>query len=36
MSGLCLSINPRTAMVKIYVALVGSPDGLVSCCRIGA
>jgi hypothetical protein len=36
MSGFCFSISPSSAVVKMYVALVGSPEGLESCCLIGA
>ena len=36
MSGFCFSISPSRAVVKMYVALVGSPEGLESCCFIGA
>ena len=36
MSGWCRLINPSSAVVKMKVALVGSPEGLVNCCRIGA
>ncbi len=30
-SGFCFSIRPNRAVVKMYVALVGSPLGLLSC-----
>jgi len=35
-SGVCFWISDKRAVVKMYAAFVGSPFGLVSCCRIGA